>query len=447
MKKSLLIAVAALFVALGANAQAKLVAKQSRQLTTQVTAEMTKKATMNSMVVKPEALKAAKPVAKNKIRKVEAADIAGVYILDEQNLNRDFTSSSEFSIETAEGSVKVGEFDETTEEYVETRDFEYNVKISDFAVEGSVAYGFFDSTDNTLWIPMQKIAEDNDPEDPFGRIVLSTISEGDGGSVNYGGDIVFEIDDAGNLIFASDSDGYCTFGPDELSEYFFWNYGFDIEVFFPNGVMISKEVHTLSGGGWGEWTTTDHYVNLENYETELVVHNFFNICPISITVSGNEYDIQLPVYLGTHEYPTYGKMQIWTDDENGTDEAPLTNEGSIKGYSFLSEDGYPGIRFWETEYRDEWTDAQGTHEAGNYYIYRPFFYLGAIDASGYGYWWGESYGLSIFDLTGEIIETGINAVKATTDTKSTTLYDLQGRVVDGSYKGIVISNGKKMVVK
>ena len=442
MKKSLLIAVAALFVALGANAQAKLVAKQSRQLTTQVTAKMAKKTTMASMAAKPETVVAAKPVAKNKIRKIEAADIAGPYILDEQNMNRDFTTSSEFSIETEEGSVKVGDFDEATEEFVETRDFDYNVKILDFAFEGSVAYGFFDSTDNTLWVPMQKVAEDNDPDDPFGRIVLSTISVADGGSVYYGGDIIFELDDDGNLIFASDSDGYCTFGPDELSEYFFWNYGLDIEIFFPNGLMVSRETHVVSGA-WSPWTTTYHSVYLENYGSEIVVHNFFGIRPISIVVSGNEYDIQLPLYLGTYEYPTYGRMQLWTDTE-GDD---LTNQGSIKGYSYTDEDGYNGIRFWLTEHREAWTDAAGEHEEGDYYTYRPFFYLGAIDATGYGYWWGESYGLTIYDLTGEIIETGINAVKATTDTKNTTLYDLQGRVVDGSYKGIVISNGKKVVVK
>ena len=61
------------------------------------------------------------------------------------------------------------------------------------------------------------------------------------------------------------------------------------------------------------------------------------------------------------------------------------------------------------------------------------------------YWWGEARNVYVAIPTSD--PSGIMAPKATETTKSTKLYDLQGRVVDGSYKGIVISNGKKVVVK
>ena len=441
MKKSLLIAVAAFFVAVGANAQALRVAKQSREITPQA---VEKKAKKLGMAPKATSALAEKPVLKAKGRRAAAGELAGIYILDTQNTSRDFTSSSEFSIEAAEGTVQVSDFDESEKFVLEGREFQYNVILHDFAVDGSQAYGYFDSEDNTLWIPMQKIAEDNDPEDPFGNIVLSTVSI-EGTSASYGGDLLFSLSDDFNLEFISQSDGFCTFGPDGLSEYFFWNIALDPEVFWPNGVMGSRETHVVSGA-WSDWTTTYHNVYIENYGTEIVVHNFFSICPVSITVSGNEYNIELPVYLGTYEYPTYGRMQIWREDENGTDDAPLTNEGKITGYAFTSDDGYPGIRFWDTEYREAWTDPDGTeHEAGNYYTYRPFFYMGAINATGYGYWWGESYGLSIYDLSVE--PTGISEVNANAKNTTGKTYNVMGQQVGANAKGLIIRDGKKFVIK
>ena len=109
------------------------------------------------------------------------------------------------------------------------------------------------------------------------------------------------------------------------------------------------------------------------------------------------------------------------------------------------EDGYS--MFFKVEYRD----AEGDNPAGYYIVdsedeYFPYSSIASyLDSENKLYRLGFVTEIEI--ETDEHAATGIMAPKATETAKSTTLYDLSGRVVDGSYKGIVISNGKKVVVK
>lgn len=134
IKKTLLIAIAAMFVAMGANAQAKKLNGYQKPLSTvekQVTSPKMSFAPSN---VGPMAVS----VTKDAVHRTPA-NIAGTYILDEKNEVRDFISSSTFTVEEATGSIvlDMNDKDEKTGEYPR---FEYNVKLIDFTLEGAVAF-------------------------------------------------------------------------------------------------------------------------------------------------------------------------------------------------------------------------------------------------------------------------------------------------------------------
>ena len=131
-------------------------------------------------------------------------------------------------------------------------------------------------------------------------------------------------------------------------------------------------------------------------------------------------------------------------------------DGYISGKAYLTNDGQQVIRFCKEEYHAEpWTDSAGAErEPGLYFTMdrEHYFMVSSTFGEEGAYWYngGEYIWVDILvsdDIQLNIEPTGILAPKATETTKSSTLYDLQGRVVDGSYKGIVISNGKKVVVK
>lgn len=114
MKKSLLIAVAALFVALGANAQVKRLAQPVKRM-----------AGAESSMLEQKSLKAdvsLRPVFHSNMAKAPkaAAGIAGEYILNADNFEGDFTASSFFTVAEATGTI-------TLDQYDGTPSFEYNV--------------------------------------------------------------------------------------------------------------------------------------------------------------------------------------------------------------------------------------------------------------------------------------------------------------------------------
>lgn len=453
MKKSLLIAVAALFVALGANAQVKRVPQA-----TKVTAPMGTKAELLDMAFSNVDLSAKRHAVKFNAPRKAVSDIERTYIVDAQNFNGDFTASSSFEIVAESGTAKVYNLDTDVDDV----DFEYNVKLIDFSWKGGVAYGYYHEDDGFIEIPVQTIATDSEA----GRIVLSGVTKKDGAPSHIGFPMGFEIDSEGNLTFyefedeLAESDyagevmsGWYSFLPD-YSEGGAWNYGFDLEFYIPNAYVLVQECH-IGDSGWTDWEYQTHWAAIEDYGTELMVHNFLDLAPISITVDGYDYKVPIPQQLDDYDVnrgktgttPDY--YHLWSMDANGDPR----EEGTIDGKAYVDEDGYQVIGFYNREYREAWTDDSGNHEAGYYNVIGPtnYFMVSSTYEPGKGaYWEGEYRFLSIY-VSGEIElnidPTGINAVKATTDTKSTTLYDLQGRVVDGSYKGIVISNGKKMVVK
>ena len=439
MKKSLLIVVAALFVALGANAQVKRVAQPVKISSMQTTA-------LEKMSVKAEAtMSPFARAAKAKAPKADAGSIEGEYILNADNFDGDFTECSFFTIEFATGSITLDMYDgEPT--------FEYNVVLNDFTYTGAVVYGEYDADEGYIYIPVQTIATNS----TYGRIVISGGYRSGAENVGYGKRIILLVNEDGTMDIDEDIDpddpddeatsGWVSFLPD-YDGGGLWNYGFDIATMKPNGTME----FTANGGGFGfsAWTKTSCRVYIENYGTEWVVNNFLGLTPVSVTL---EADGMCSVALGQKMYDydqdePYGFFRL----------VGITYDGNyiVRDYTktvlngFYDEAGY--CEFYKVEYKEAWTDDEGEHEAGYYYIdddpdyVRYVAIATANDADGAAYVYGYACNMSI--ESDDYNPTGIFAPKTTPENPNAKIYDLQGRAVNSNYKGVVIQNGKKFVVK
>jgi hypothetical protein len=447
MKKSLLIMVAAVMVALGANAQLKRSVQATKVNAPSAVNFSVEKAPALNITDMAVAHRSGKQVARR-----AASDIAGSYILDYYNFAGDFCTSSSFTIEAASGTINAHNL-ETDEDNIE---FTYNVCLRDFTWKGGVAYAYYDEEAGFIHIPTQSIGRNA----TYGRIILSAITSVNGEPMHVGLDINLQIDEDGTIsIYDAEEElkeagyaegeiitGWYSFLPDYEDGNSAWNFGVDIELFRTNAYMTGYEVH-IENGNWGAWTRTEHDICVEDYGTELVVHNFFDLCPISITIEGDKASIATPVQVEDYNYASDGEepnyIQIWQWDENFEN---IVNPGAITGNVGKTKDGSKVIEFYDTEYKEAWTDEQGDHEAGNYIItdYTKWFMVHSTWGDNGAYWWGEARNvyLVMADET-----QGIAAPSVTSENQSTKLYDLQGRAVDSNYKGIVIKNGKKVVVK
>ncbi len=453
MKKSLLIAVAALFVAIGANAQVKWQrAMNVKQNRVPMAAHSQVKVADDASLMKP----VKRTVAKR------AQEIDGTYILDSQNWDGDFTESTTFTVE----SVEPGEVALWAPAGEEAEMFAYNVKLTDFTAEGGVAYGYYDAEESYIVIPAGMILGNSKTDfgasQDYGDVVFSACVTLDGAPQYVGYNMYLLLNEDGTVeIWPGDfseeieagemEEGVAITGfyngcatDDSFMGNGAWNYGFECEVFIPNAILGTTECH-IQSGDWTPWANASYPVCVEDYGTEMVVHNFFGLCPISINISGDKASVAVPVRVmernfGTDEEPDY--IQIWQWDENFEN---IINPGEITG-NITVENGKKYIEFYDTEYKEAWTDEQGDHEAGNYIItdYTKWFMVHSTWGDNGAYWWGEARNvyLVMADET-----QGIAAPSVTSENQSTKLYDLQGRAVDSNYKGIVIKNGKKVVVK
>ncbi|MBQ6767743.1 MAG: hypothetical protein IJP46_03615 [Prevotella sp.] len=454
MKKSLLIAVAALFVALGANAQFKRVPQATKVKAPMEAKSVIKKAT-GVDAIKHDAIKKA-----NAPRRA-ASDLAGDYIMDFGNWDGDFLTSSMFTITAVSGTTTI--LGEDSEGNVIDESFEYNLRLDDFTYEGESVYAYYDEANAYIRIPRQVIATSfiNSQNKDLGRVVFSGLVTQDGSPYNFGFDVIFDVDEEGNLYNYDFADeladngwpegcavtGFYDYLPDYNTGSSYVAMGTSMEFYIPNAFMGDVECH-IESGSWGAWQSVERQVCVEDFGTELYVHNFLGLCPISITIAGDKASVACPVRVMDDDFADEGQdpdyIQIWQWDATFEN---IINPGAITGNISTLSNGAKLIEFYDTEYKDAWTDDQGEHEAGDYIItdYTKWFMVHSTWGAQGAYFWGEARSLYVVIPSDD--PSGIIAPKATTDTKNTTLYDLQGRVVDGSYKGIVISNGKKMVVK
>ena len=447
MKKGLLIMMATFMVAISANAQFKRTVQPKMKATPIATGLKIKKA--NDKLV----LKTVTPVKDMKTRRA-AEDINGTYILDYDNYHGDFTASSSFTIVAETGTTKI--IDMESENLEETIDFNYNVRLEGFTYSNGIAYGYYDEEDGFIGIPVQTIYTHN----KYGRVVLSGVTKNDDGPQSIGFDMGLIVEDDGTISFYDFEEelaeaglegeymsGWYSFLPDLPDEESgAWNMGFDVELLPVNAYTSGDEVHIVNGD-WGDWTETQHFVSVEDYGTELVVHNFFDLCPISITIDGDKASIATPVQVDDYDYAEEGEdpnyIQIWQWNADFTQ--PL-NPGAITGTVSTTANGSKVIRFYDTEYREAYTDEKGIeHEAGNYIVSdrSKYFMVHSTYGENGAIFWGEACYISLV-IPNDM--TGINEVKTNMKGNAMT-YNMMGQQVSKSAKGLLIRDGKKFIVK
>lgn len=455
MKKFLLTTVAAFIVAMGANAQVKKIEGAVKNMATELNVNANVKMTEKVATSTPAK---AQVVKKNTLRRASVNDIAGSYIYESCDFNREFTSSASLKIEAAQGTI-------TLDQLENSPSFTYNVKITGFTDSRAVAYGEYDAESGQILIPVQTIFNYSNNGTDYGRIVFSAlVLDNAGDPLIYGypmtlnlyedgtvgvdeGDFTEEIA-SGELTEGCYIGGFYDYMPDYLNTKGYpstWNSGADLEVFYPNGVQESTECH-ISNGAWGKWTNTKHAVYVEDLGSEVVVHNFFDLCPISIAIEGNKATIACPVRVEEYDYAEDGAeepdyIQIWQHDENLEG---ILNPGAITG-TVSEKDGVKSIDFYDVEYKEAWTDEQGEHEAGYYYVldYTKWFMVHSTWGENGAYWWGEARNVSVSWLSNA---SGINEAKANTQSTSKT-YNLMGQQVNANAKGLIIRDGKKFLNK
>ena len=447
---------ATLMVAMGANAQ--------RTRISDMQSAMTKIAPAKEMVSMPMGMTNSTPTMKitKKMNSRRAlGNIAGKYILDAANWYGDFIESSEFTIEEETGTIELDQYKQTEEGTYPS--FEYNVKLVGFGATRSTIYGSYDEETSSIYLPVQTAFTYTKDEVDYPVVFTGLVQDADGNPVSYGYEmeLLFDEEDGAVEIYEGDFEeeieegdmeegcyigGYWYVMPTYLSSSgnpMAYTYGFDIEVFIPNATLEATEVH-IESGAWGSWKRKEYDVCVEDYGSEMVVHNFFNLIPLSMTVDGDKVSVATPVkaidydYAGEGEEPNY--IQIWQWDENFEN---ILNPGAITGTIEQYEDGKL-IRFYDTEYREAWTDEYGDHEAGNYYItdYTKWFMVHSTWGENGAYWWGEARYVDIF-IPNE--GDGIENVNANTKNSYKT-FNLMGQQVKNA-KGIVIRDGKKVIVK
>jgi hypothetical protein len=269
------------------------------------------------------------------------ADIAGTYILDEKNWDRDFTSSSTFTVEEATGTIVLDMYDKD-EETGEYPTFDYNVKITDFTYAGTVAYGFYDEETKEIFIPVQTtIAEmigSNGTN--YGRIVFSSmVLDQEGEALSYGYPMVLLINDDGTVEveegdFSEEAEenpeyegayigGYCNFLPDYGEEGAIWNYGFEIELFIPNAMMQDNEVH-IENGGWATGHTCHVLSMLRTSTPNMLSTTSSDSAPSAFPLRATKL-VLLPPYVSWNT-TMLTKMRILTIFRSGSGTKTLTTE-------------------------------------------------------------------------------------------------------------------------
>lgn len=464
---------AALMVAVGANAQArKITGMEScyKNLASKMEAKVAAPATAN-VVSKVN-------TAKSTTGRRAAADVAGTYILEYANYDRDFTSSSQFTIEAETGTITLDQYDkdETTGQYPT---FDYNVKLTDFTTSGGTAYGFYDETASTILIPVQTLftyeSSADAEEQVKSPVVFSALvfDKEDNPLVfgypmllNLNSDGTIEIDE-GDFTEEAQEDadfedayigGFWNTMPDYInpnSGYAYsWNYGLDAEIFFPNATMYYTTTGKNLGGNGSSWSKTNKRVYVEDYGTESVIHNFLGLCPVSVQVdktAGTCY-IPLPQQVDDYNYSEhddsydYGYMNLVG--------CVIDGNSIMRDYTKTALNGFwanEGMDFFKTEYKEAWTDEEGEHEAGNYFVdddpdYCRYFAVATKAGEEGAYSMGWCCNLYI-ENDQDQDPSGIADVKTSAKNVISKTYNLMGQEVNPAAKGIVIRDGKKMLVK
>lgn len=450
MKKTLLMIVATMFVALAVNAQTKHIAQP-------VTLNGEKAMLSTSYSQSAQGINT---IAKaSKVAHAEDG-IAGDYILDFQNRAGDFTGSMSFTIEDAEGTIVLDQYEDSTE-------FTYNVILRDFTLAGAEVKAFYDAEQGTIEIPVQDLGDAKTVfgytgDQEIGDIVFSAVVCVDGAPKTYGYGMVILVNEDGTLsIDKGDFSEEIAAGEMPEGAYISgwyhyltgisgaWSYGFEIAVMAPNATMNYRTTSAALGGTGSGWALVNKRVYVENFENELLIHNFLGIALASVMYD-DEGNCMLPFGQEMDDYDyeePYGRLRLVGCYLDGNSIGRDYDKESLNGFW---KDGL--YEFYKTEYKEAWDDEDGTHhDAGNYFVdddenyVRYFSVASGPDADGAAYGMGWVCNMSI-QLDPDDVDGIANATVAT-EKNNSVVYNLMGQPVSKNFKGIVIENGKKVVRK
>jgi hypothetical protein len=436
MKKSLLIAVAAIFVALGANAQYVRVAQKAQWL------DVPSDVKMENVMTKDFT-----PYVKTMkaTHRVAAEGLAGEYILNADNFDGDFTESSSFQVVAETGTINLDQYDGNPE-------FNYNVVLKDFTYTGATVYGYYDEETAVIVIPVQTIFV----HATYKEIVISGGYRIGETNVGYGKSIYLIVNEDGTMDIDPDVEeegdqatiGWVSFLPN-YEDGGLWNYGFDIALLKPNATMYYRTTSAAMGGTGEGWEKVEKRVALEDYETEWVINNFLGLCPVSVTLEA-DHKCSIPFGIKMYDYDRdepYGMYRLVGISIDG--------QYIVRNYEKTKFNGFwePGLaEFYKTEWKDAWTDEDGEHDAGYYFVDTDEDYIRYVavatanDAEGAAYVIGYACNMSV-ETDEHAASTGINEVNANTRQSNGKTYNVLGQQVSAGAKGLLIRDGKKFVVK
>jgi len=433
MKKILLTFAAALVVAMSANAQVERVSKSVKGLAPEKGCQMENVAKIDGKTMKANRAK--------KVTRRADTTIYGEYILDANE--GEFVANTTFSIEEGTGTIKLDQYDGEP-------DFEYNVILKGFTYDRAVAYGKYYEEDGFIQIPVQTIYT----HDTYKEIVLSGGYPTTDGYVHYGREIYLIDNGDGTLdIDADDKDeegqereattGWVSFLPN-YEEGGLWNTGFDIFAMKPNAIMSCWVSGYLRNDGQTSGWQEDRLqipVYAESWETEYVIHNFMNMASVSVTLEeGGSCFIPLPQYMDSYDYgDPYGMMRLVAIQID--EEGHLIRDYNIDSYYgkiYNTENNLSTVMDF-FEFDEEGYVNQDLEQ-------KPYLYVSSGgDDQGRAYNMGAMQAIRIEIPNPEVIE-GIATVN--TSKQNTKTFNLMGQQVSrANVKGIVIRDGKKLMVK
>lgn len=441
MKKSLLIAVAAVMVTLGANAQVARVAQKTMGYAYQNDFKLE-----NVMTKEYQA-----PVSKKLTTRRAASTIDGDYILNADNFEADFTASTSFTVASQSGTI-------TLDMYDGAPSFEYNVVLNDFSYAGAVVYGKYDAEKGIIEIPVQTIFT----HDTYKEIVISGGYRKGTDNVGYGKEIYLIVNEDGSMDIDEDVEeegdeatiGWVSFLPN-YEDGGLWNYGFDIAVMKPNATLYYTTTGKSLGGNGSSWAKVTKRVAVEDYGEELVINGFLGLAPVSVTVNADG-TCKMPFGQEMDEYDyeeydnsyAYGRMRLVGCVIDGNSILRDYEKEFLNGFVSTDQTGAKSYDFYKVEYKDAWEDESGSHDAGYYYndddpnYCRYYCVATAAGPEGaYGMGWCCNTWLET-----DAPATGISNVKTTAKSNVKT-YNLMGQEVNASAKGLIIRDGKKLINK
>lgn len=441
MKKSLLIAVATFMVALGANAQFARLAQNAKAFD-QANLKLEKAMTKDFHAYEGKTLNS---------RRAADATIDGEYILNADNFAGDFTESSSFTVTSQTGTISLDMYDKDETGNYPT--FEYNVVLNDFSYAGAVVYGNYNAEQGFIEIPVQTIYT----HATYKEIVISGGYRSGESNVGYGRSIILLVNEDGSMDIYEDTEeegdiptsGWVSFLPN-YEDGGLWNYGFDITIVKSNATMTYQTTSAAMGGTGSGWSRVQKRVNVENYDTEWIVNNFLGLTPVSVTL---EADNKCHIALGQKMYDydrdePYGMYRLVGMSIDGQYIVRNYEKTQFNGFW---ESGY--AEFFKTEYKEAWTDEDGTaHNAGYYFVDTEEDYIRYIgvatanDADGAAYVIGYACNISI-ETDEHANPTGISETKANSQKTTGKAFNLMGQEVYGNAKGLIIRDGKKFMNK